>query len=127
MTEKIQDTTWIETQDVKFIENLKQLVEGFNIAIRQNNLMVQLFNEYGMALHSILNAAIATENDNISNTNFSETGESGEAVGGNRAERRAQEKKDKKNPPQGKKLPFDKLAEKAHDVGASNTGKPKQN
>lgn len=108
MTEKIQDTTWTESQDVKFIENLKQLIEGFEIAIRQNNLMVQLFNEYGMALHGILNAAIATENDNVSNTNSAEP-----PAPANRADRRAHEKKQSK-PPQGKKLPFDMAKEKGH-------------
>lgn len=87
MNEKIQEQSWIDAQDVKFVDNLKQLIEGFQIAIRQNNLMVQLFNEYGMAMHSIFEATMATENDNISNTNFSEPAPA------NRAERRAKKKK----------------------------------
>ena len=101
VTEKIQDTTWTESQDVKFIESLNQLIEGFNIAIHQNSLMVKLFNEYGMALHSILNAAIATESDNISNTNLPEPASAPEPA--NRAERRAQGKR---------KTPLDVVAEK---------------
>lgn len=123
--EKIQDKTWTESQDVKFIENLNQLIEGFRIAIHQNNLMVQLFNEYGMALHNVLSAAIATENDNVSNTNFSEPAHGEQlqrdpAMAGNRAERRAQEKPKRKTP-------FDRIPQKEHSVSASNADNPKQN
>jgi uncharacterized membrane protein YgaE (UPF0421/DUF939 family) len=98
VTEKTQDKTWIESQDVEFVNNLNQLIEGFNIAIRQNGLMVRLFNEYGEALHNILNAAIATENDNISNTNSAEA-----PAPANRAERRA------------KKTPFDTVKDKNNE------------
>lgn len=99
MTEKIQDQTWIDSQDIKFVDNLKQLVAGFQIAIRQNNLMIQLFNEYGIAMHSIYEATMATENDNVSNTNFSEPA----PEPANRAERRAQGKR---------KTPLDIVTEK---------------
>lgn len=98
MTEKSQDKTWIESQDVEFVENLHYLIKAFNVAIHQNELMVRLFNEYGAALLNIISAAIATEDDNISNTNSAEA-----PAPANRAERRAQEKR---------KTPLDVVAEK---------------
>lgn len=99
MSEKIQDQSWIDAQDVKFVDNLKQLIEGFQIAIRQNTLMVQLFNEYGMTMHSIFETTMATENDNVSNTNFPEPA--------NRSERRAEVKRQSNSKPKIRKTPFE--------------------
>lgn len=102
MSEKIQEQSWIDAQDAKFVDSLKQLIEGFQIAVRQNTLMVQLFNEYGMTMHSIFEATMATENGNVSNTNFPEPEPA------NRAERRAAEAKPKNRPePKIRKTPFE--------------------
>ena len=89
---KMEDQTWIDSQDSEFIDGLTVLHEQFVLAVRQNMLMVQLFNEYGGALRNILEPAIATENDIVSNTNSPE--ESAPAPEpANRAERRAQGKR----------------------------------
>lgn len=86
--EKMENKTWTESQDVEFVEALGVLHEQFVIAVRQNMLMVQLFNEYGMALRNIIDPTVATQNDVVSNTNLST-----EPEPANRAERRAQGKR----------------------------------
>ena len=82
--EKIQDKSWTDTQDAEFVEALTTLHDQFMLSVRQNMLMVQLYNEYGYALGNVLNPAPATEDDIVSNTNLSEKPEPA-----NRAERRA--------------------------------------
>lgn len=62
-------------------------------AARQNVMMVSLFNEYAMMLHSILNPTQANEADSgtPSNTNFSDAPAS--AAPANREQRRAASKR----------------------------------
>ena len=97
----MQDQTWIDSQDIEFVNSLNHLIAEFQLSIRQNNLMIQLFNEYGIAMHSIYEATMAIENGDVSNTNFAEQSPAEPPAPANRAERRAQ-----------RKTPLDIVAEK---------------
>lgn len=54
MTEKIQDKTWSEAQEPEFLKAVTQMAEDMEIAAKQNILMVNLFNQYAMALHQVM-------------------------------------------------------------------------
>lgn len=57
LQEKISNPIWINEQEPAFAEALKAIVESMKEAARQNILMVNLFNEYGMAMHTIFESA----------------------------------------------------------------------
>ena len=88
LEQKISNPIWLTEQDSEFAEALKAVVSDFKNAARLNILMVNLFNEYGYAMNAIFESADATENGELSNTNFSDT-----PPPANRAKRRASKRR----------------------------------
>ena len=87
----MENQSWIDSQEPAFVEALQGLYTAFNMAATHNNLMINLFNQYAMALQGLLSATTATDNDTVSDTNFPEPA--------NRAERRAVDKASKRKTP----------------------------
>jgi hypothetical protein len=127
---KMQAQVWTDVlaeDDVKLLQDVE--VMSGNL-ISQVYIFIDLFHQY---IDLVQSAAIfspdfvePSENDaNVYPTQTSSHLESvhDPAMSGNRAERRAEEKKYKKNPPQGqkprRKTPF--------EVAGQNLGEPKQN
>jgi len=111
---KMESQVWTDVLAEDDIKLLKDVEIMTNNLIGQVYIFIDLLQQYNQLVEqSSIFAAVEEENKNDDMSNGPTQTFPDPAMGSNRADRRAQEKK--KSPlPQGKKLPFDVAKEKGH-------------